>query len=137
MRTQVDQYPHLALWIASVALFCVTGIAALVLWIPTAIGNPKDHPMPAASSRISIQSAGAIAVDKASAGAVNDAPTRTTCAECGVVESVREIDPRGEQAAESTRIYEVTIRFRDGSKRVFSEATPRMWRSGTAVKIID
>jgi len=54
-----------------------------------------------------------------------------------MIESVRESAVRGDQAAESTRSYEVTIRFRDGSKRVFSEATPRMWRSGTAVKIID
>ncbi|HEX2459760.1 MAG TPA: hypothetical protein VHJ58_06390 [Vicinamibacterales bacterium] len=37
----------------------------------------------------------------------------------------------------SARRYEVTIRFRDGSRWVFNEATPRTWRSGTAVKIID
>jgi len=136
MRTQVDQYPHLALWIASVALFCVAGIAALVLWMPTAIGNPNDHATLAEPSRIPIQPGGAIG-DTASAGAVNNAPTGTTCTDCGVIESVRESAVRSEQAAESTRSYEVTIRFRDGSKRVLSEATPRMWRSGTAVKIID
>jgi len=136
MRTQVDRYPHLAIWIASVALFCVAGIAALVMWIPTAIGNPKDHATLAGSSRIPIQPAGATG-DTASARAVGDAPTGTACTECGVIESVRESAGRGEQTPESTRSYEVTIRFRDGSKRVFSEATPRMWRSGTAVKIID
>ena len=134
MRTQVDQYPHLALWIASVALFCVAGIAALVMWIPTAIGNPEDGVTLAGSSRIPIQPAGTIG-DMASAGAVNNAPTGTTCTECGMIESVRESAVRG--AAESTRGYEVTIRFRDGSTRVFSETTARMWRSGTAVKIID
>lgn len=134
MRTQVDQYPHLALWIASVVLFCVAGIAALVLWIPTAIGNPEDRATLAGSSRIPIQPAGAIR-DTASAGAVNNAPTGTTCTECGMIESVRESAVRG--AAESTRNYEVTIRFRDGSTRVLSETTARMWRSGTAVKIID
>jgi hypothetical protein len=37
----------------------------------------------------------------------------------------------------SARRYEVTIRFRDGSRQIFNEATPRTWRSGTAVKIID
>jgi hypothetical protein len=137
MRTQVDQYSHLAMWIASVAFLCVAGIAAFMTWMPTAIGNPKDHATPAASSRIPIQSAGAIAVDKASAGAVGDASTGTTCTECGVIESVWERAVRSERAAESTRSYEITIRLRDGSRRVFSEATPRMWRSGTAVKIID
>jgi hypothetical protein len=41
-----------------------------------------------------------------------------------VIESVREIDAPGEQAAESIRSYEVTIRLQDGSRRVFNEATP-------------
>jgi hypothetical protein len=54
-----------------------------------------------------------------------------------VIESVREIDARDEQGAESTRNYEVTIRLQDGSRRVFNEATPRSWRSGTRVMIID
>ena len=69
----------------------------------------------------------------ASAGVASDASTRTTCAGCGVVELVREIETRGEQAAESTRSYELTIRFQDGSIRVFNEATPRTWRSGARV----
>ena len=134
MRMKVDQRPHLAMWIASVASLCAAGIAAFIMWMPTAIGNPAT---PAGSSLIPIQPAGATAADKASAGVVSDASTGTTCTECGVIESVWERAVRSEQAAESTRSYEVTIRFRDGSKRVFSEATPRMWRSGTAVKIID
>ena len=59
MRTQVDQYPHLSMWIASVAfLFVAAGIAAFMTWMPTAIGNPKDHATLAASSRIPIQPAG-------------------------------------------------------------------------------
>ena len=136
MRTQVDQHPHLSMWIASVGFLCAAGIAAFMTWMPTAIGNPKDHATLAGPSRVPIQPAGARG-DTASAGAVNDAPGGTTCAECGVIESVWESAVRGEQAAGPTRIYEVSIRFRDGSRRVFSEATPRMWRSGTAVKIID
>jgi hypothetical protein len=66
----------------------------------------------------------------------SDTSTRTTCAECGVIESVREIDTRGDQGTESTRSYEFTIRFPDGSRRVFNEATPRTWRSGTRVRVI-
>ena len=73
----------------------------------------------------------------ASAGVASDAPTRTACAGCGVVELVREIDTRGEQAAQSTRSYEFTIRFQDGSTRVYNEATPRTWRSGARVMVID
>jgi hypothetical protein len=136
MRTQVDQYPHLAMWIASVALFCAAGIAAFMTWSPTAVGSPKDHATLGGSPRIPVQPADARG-DTDSAGAVSQASTGTTCTECGVIESVWERAVRSEQAAESTRSYEVTIRFRDGSKRVFNEATPRMWRSGAAVKIID
>jgi len=118
MQTQVDQSPRLLLWIASVAttLFCAAGIAAFMAWMPTAISNPEDH---------------------ATLTELSPIPTRTTCAECGVIESVREIDTRGERAAESTRSYETTIRLRDGSRRVFIEATPRMWQSGTRIMVIE
>jgi len=119
VRTELDHFPHQLTWIASVAtaLLCAVVTAAFMAWMPIAIGNPEDHATPA--------------------GVVSDTPTRTTCAECGVIESVREIDTRGDQGAESTRSYETTIRLRDGSRRVFIEATPRMWRSGTRVMVID
>jgi hypothetical protein len=71
-----------------------------------------------------------------SAGLPSDTPIRTTCAECGVIESLREIQSRAEQAAGSTRNDEFIIRFRDGSTRVFNEATPRIWRLGAEVKVI-
>jgi hypothetical protein len=123
------------MWIASVAttLFCAASIAAFMAWMPTAIGNPEDHATLTEVSSMPAQPAGA----KASAGVVSDSPSRRTCAECGVIESVREIDTRGEQAAESTRSYEVTIRLQDGSMRVFNEATPRTWRSGTRIMVIN
>ncbi len=138
MRAQVDQSPHLLMWIASVAvtLLCTAGIAAFMAWMPTAVGNPKDNAALAASSPIPTHPASATG-DAASAGVVSDTPTGVTCAECGVIESVREIDAHGERPAESTRSYEFTIRFQDGSRRVFTEATPRNWRSGTRVKVID
>ena len=137
MRTQVAQSPHLLMWIASVAttLFCSAGIAAFMAWAPTAIGNPKDHAMLTGLSPMSDQPAAAKG-DKDSAGVLSDTPIRTTCAECGVIESLREIQSRAEQAAESTRSYEFIIRFRDGSTRVFNEATPRIWRLGAEVKVI-
>jgi len=113
VRTQLDRFPHQLTWIASVAtaLLCAVVTAAFMVWMPTAIGNPEDHAAPA--------------------GVVSDTPARTTCAECGVIEAVREIDTPG-----AARSYEVTIRFRDGSKRVFNEATPRSWRAGTRVRVI-
>jgi hypothetical protein len=138
MRTRADQSPHLMMRIESVAttLFCAAGIAAFMAWMPTAIGNPEDHAPLTELSPMRAQAAGAKG-DEASAGVVNETPPRANCAGCAVIESVREIDTHGEQAAESTRSYETTIRLRDGSRRVFNEATPRMWRSGTRVMVID
>jgi len=119
VRTQLDRFPHQLTWIASVAtaLLCAVVTAAFMAWMPTAIGNSED--------------------DAAPAGVVSDTPARTTCAECGVIEAVREIDTHSEHSAESTKGYEFTIRFRDGSRRVYTEATPRAWRLGSKVRVID
>jgi len=138
MRTQADRSPHLLIWIAGVAtsLFCAAGIAAVIAWMPTAIGSPKDQASLTESSLTPAQPAGAHG-DKAPAGVVSDAPIGTTCADCGLVELAREVVMRGEEAAESTRSYAFTVRLRDGSWREFTEATPRMWRSGTKVRVID
>ena len=42
-----------------------------------------------------------------------------------------------EKNSGSTRSYEVTVRFDDGSRRVFNEASPPAWQSGDHVKVID
>ena len=137
MRTRVDRSPHLLSWIAvTTAVLCAAGIAAFIAWMPTATGSPKDLASLTELSPTPTRPAGAQG-DKAPAGVMGDAPTSTTCAECGVVELVPEIATRDEQAADSTRSYAFTIRFRDGSRRVFLEATPRMWRAGTQVRVID
>ena len=132
-RTQVDRSPHLPVWIANAAttLLCAAGIASFMAWVPTASGNPdKDTSLSERSPR-SDQTAAATG-DLASTSV-----TRATCAGCGVVELVREIDIRGDHAVESSRSYELTIRFQDGSTRVFNEATPRTWRPGARVMVID
>ena len=41
-----------------------------------------------------------------------------------------------EKRAKSTKSYEVTVRFDNGSSRVFSEANPT-WRNGEHVRVID
>jgi hypothetical protein len=137
-RMQVDRSPHWPIWIANVAttLLSAAGIAAYMAWLPTAIGNPADGATLTERSPMSAQPAAA-GGDIASASVSSHTPTRTTCAGCGVVELVREIDTRGDHAVESTRSYELTIRFQDGSTRVFNEATPRTWRPGARVMVID
>jgi hypothetical protein len=137
MRTQVDRSSLLPMRIPSVAAisYGAAAIAAFVAWTPIAMIDASDDAAHTESSPMPGRSAGA-SNDGAVSAAVGDTTARTTCPECGVVESVREIDTRGERAAESTRSYEITIVFQDGSREVFSESTPRTWRSGTRVKVV-
>jgi hypothetical protein len=137
-RTQVDRSPHLPIWIANAAttLLCAAGIASFMTWLPTASGNPDEDTSLSERSLQSVTAAAATG-DLASVSVASHTPTRATCAGCGVVELVREIDTRGDHAVESTRSYELTIRFQDGSTRVFNEATPRTWRPGARVMVID
>jgi hypothetical protein len=137
-RTQVDRSLHLPIWIANVAttLLCAAGIAPFMAWVPTASGTPDEETSLSERSPKSVQAAAATG-DMALAGVASHTPTRAACTGCGVVELVREIDTRGDHPAESTRSYELTIRFQDGSTRVFNEATPRTWRPGARVMVID
>ena len=87
METPARKSPHTLFWIAGIAVtvFSAVGIAAVMGWIPTSSSSPtKDSVLarqPAAPARVA-----------------NSAPARvsTRCGECGVVESVREINTKGE-----------------------------------------
>jgi len=73
------------------------------------------------------------------------------CTGCGIVESVRMIpgvidaDGRDHMGARATNAtmraanarYEYTVRFRDGSTSIYNEPTPRSWRAGSRVIVID
>ena len=73
------------------------------------------------------------------------------CAECGVIESTREIKASDETSGvtasarvaagveiqpKPVRSYEITIRLQDGSMRVITDAHPAKWRRGERVNII-
>jgi len=163
METQASKSPHPLVWAAAVALivFCGAGFAALMGWIPTSLGTP----------------------DEAALSKLDTSSTRAArCAECGVIESVRAIDAKGEgsgigavggavvggllgnqvgggdgkkimtavgavggavagneieKRVKTTRSYEITVRFDDGSSRVISEADTPTWHAGDKVKVID
>ena len=115
MDTQVNKiepraggFPQAVIWIAGIALtlFCIVGIAAVMGWIPNSVGGASDK------SVIDQQSANTAAAAKAhttaaprpaavvhAAAAPIPAPVREasapSCAECGVIESVREVDSKG------------------------------------------
>ncbi|HXC38284.1 MAG TPA: hypothetical protein VN667_05010 [Burkholderiales bacterium] len=57
---------------------------------------------------------------------------RGRCSECGTIVSTQEIDAPGESAGR----YAYTVRFRDGSTRMITNAHPVNWREGQRVIII-
>jgi hypothetical protein len=69
-----------------------------------------------------------------------DRRSRAWCAECGVVESIRQIAGSGGAIAANTTTakgYKITVRLRDGSSTVFNEANPGTWRLGSRVIVIN
>jgi outer membrane lipoprotein SlyB len=42
-----------------------------------------------------------------------------------------------EKSVNSTKSYNITVRFEDGSSRLFHETDPSAWRSGDRVKVIN
>ncbi len=200
MNTQVSKPLHPLAWIAGIAviLFSVAGIAAIMGWIPTSTGTPGNNaalekPAPNTTEPVVPKThtapvhvaSNAPAAPKAHRDPVqvaSNAPARQRCAECGVIESVREIQHHGEgtglgavggavvggllgnqvgagrgntaatvigavggvvagneieKRVKSTKGYEITVRFDDGSSRVISAASMPAWRTGDHVKVVD
>jgi outer membrane lipoprotein SlyB len=173
METQASKSPHKLFWIAGIAVtvFSAVGIAAIMGWIPTSTSSPAGvAKQPTAPAKL--------------AARAYTAPVQvaTKCAECGVIESVREIETRGEgsgigavggavvggvlghqvgggrgqdiatvvgavggavagneieKRVKSSKSYEITVRFEDGSSRVINEASAPSWRTGDRVKVIN
>jgi outer membrane lipoprotein SlyB len=167
------------MWVAAIALivFCGAGVATLMGWIPSSLGKSDDAALtelgrpvasPAKVAPVKVVPAAPLAAVK--------------CAECGVIQSVREIETKGEgsgigaaggavvggvlgsqvgggdgkkimtvvgavggavggneieKRVKSTKSYEITVRFDDGTSRVFSEANAPSWRNGDKVKVIN
>ena len=58
------------------------------------------------------------------------------CPNCGWIEAKRELAPLAGDP-QALRIYEYTLRMRDGSMRVFQETLPTSWRLGERVMLIE
>ena len=108
MTTQTNQSPHLLMWIAAVAvtLFSAAGIAAIMGWIPTSMSRSSDNTeviKPGQHSTNTAKPAAAKMHTPAESHAApvpvqvaSHTPARATCAECGVIESTREVAKKGE-----------------------------------------
>lgn len=107
VEPQSGKFPQAVIWIAGIALtlFCAVGIAAVMGWIPNSMGGAGDR------SALDLQSANSASPAAAKSGTARAATPRPAavaraapapvaavakCAECGVIESVREIDAKGE-----------------------------------------
>ena len=104
IEPQSGKFPQALIWIAGIALilFSAVGIAALMGWIPSSIGGSGDK---AALDQRSANPAPPAAPKARTATASQPAPVARTapvpiaavakCADCGVIESVREIEEKG------------------------------------------
>lgn len=148
MKMPVDPALYRRLLIASAAaiLLGTVAVAALTAWSP---GEADAAELAAAG-------------ESSPAPAEGLARLRLKCAECGMVTSTRpaeELDGQasrpsdagitrvaagaatrsesGDDPAKASRRYEITVRMRDGSNRVFIDANPSNWRPGERVMFIE
>ncbi len=143
MKTHVDKRPPPLVLITGIAviLFSAAGSAAIANWSPAATGG--------SSAFLLSENLPATPAPPVSA----NTRTKTKCAECGVILSVREIEARtggalssatdsapgdpDELRAQSDRQYEFTILMADRSLRWINDDNPAFWRLGERVVFID
>jgi hypothetical protein len=142
MNARVNKFLHLHLRLlaAGVAAILVSGIALESLAIRAQDSSAMRAPAKPRAAAAAPEIAGPLA------GAHR-------CAECGVIESTREFEasdaktgvgasgwiavcPRGETGRKPVLSHKITIRLRDGSVRVITDARPARWRHGEQVTII-
>jgi hypothetical protein len=125
MKMPVHEGPEWRLLIGGLAaiLLGVSGIAAVTVGLPTTTALAAVEEVAAPRGRVK-------------------------CAECGIVESTRDVGPAGAaldpgtkdevtRGGRNAKRYQVTVRMKDGTSRVFLEAHPAHWRAGERVTFID
>ncbi len=149
----------------SIGLLAAAGMVAIGRSIPASYANIPDDSEPSSREAAPSGPDGAQAkhlqAEPAVGPTVNKRRIGVRCPECGVVESIRKIELSGDIGGQGTvgvkvaegvsavassdaiateavtaRIYEITVRFRDGSRTVLNETTPRSWRLGSRVMVI-
>jgi hypothetical protein len=143
MRTRVP------MWVAgiSVCLLAASGTVAVIRAIPASYASIPDERALSEHGAVASGSEDANANEPQAHLAIArdtiNRRNRAWCHECGVVESVRQIAGSGgasgnpmAASAITSKGYEITVRFRDGTTTVFNEASPRTWRLGSRVIVI-
>lgn len=138
MNTQANRLLHLPRWVGGIAAIPVSGIAIASLAI--SVQGTDGFVAPAEPPEAVI------------GRSIATPPARVhRCAECGVIESTREIKASDEKTGvnasspnaaggeilhKPARNYEITIRLKDGSMRVITDVNPAKWRQGECVTLI-
>lgn len=155
MKTPANEAPYLPLLIGSLGaiLLVISGSAAVQAWTPDSanaagvVFGREEFPPPLLGLTGAPAQFPAVLAEDA-------ARDKVKCPECGVVASTREIgklgagfdpgatggltrDARIALAGKPAKRYEVTVRMKDGSSRVFMDATPANWRPGERVILIE
>jgi outer membrane lipoprotein SlyB len=194
-------HPIIIVAAATVSLFSLVGIGAVMGWIPTSVGNqgnaviaqapeqPAAQPEPAKPAERRVQEP--VARSPAPHRAVQEAAAppppapvvvAAICRECAVVEEIRTVEKAGqasgvgavggavvggilghqvgsgrgkdlatvlgalggglggnqiEKNVKKETEYQIVVRYDDGSKGLFTQATPPSWRRGDKVKVIN
>lgn len=152
-------------WIAgiTICLIAASGVVAIVRSIPASYANIPDEKGASAHAAVPSVPSDASSYSNDSQGALTETlatlnrRTRVSCPECGVIESMRQIErsgavggqdaldakvarhPSGYAIASSAaagKFYEITVRFRDGSTTVLNQAGPQALRLGNRVIVI-
>jgi hypothetical protein len=153
-RRRFPYLPQLVVGIA-VILFSTAGIAAIMGW-RSSTDSPDRRiapPVSAANAANAVALAAPAVQKRASARAKAKARALGKCAECGLIESIGDINThpddsgagttdvssagdRNEQPLHTIAPSEMIVRMADGSRRVISNANPALWRLGERVVII-
>jgi len=155
MKMQRRRPRHLWLLIVStvVVLSSTAGVAAIKGWLPASSADLSDIPAPQ-RSRVATVSEPAVVITARAARLQAGVRARAngTCAECGRIVSMKEIDGRdtlhtdaavllagyaNENPLNPSKRYEIVVRMADGSSRIINDASPTNWLPGARVIIID
>lgn len=162
MRTSIEQSARLQTWIAVIAICLLAGssLVAIARVIGMSYASAPGGGTSSRQGAAPDESVGGFADPQSvseSAQTPSSRGSRVTCRECGVIESIVPIERHGDvggserahvknagrdsgrarpnaaAAGGAEARYDVTVRLRDGSTIVLSEATPRSWRVGSRV----
>ena len=79
----------------AIILFCAAGVAAIMGWIPTTIGQPGEDASPPKAVKSPPATPAAARSRAEPARPARTVTTAAVCPDCGIVESVREIQTQG------------------------------------------